>query len=994
MGVRQVYRGNPALKSTYLISDLANGIDTVNSDEVISTKSMRDLVNVELGEAGIIKKRKGFSKDNILNRIIREYYIFEENLDLELSTYLDDAYGVFLLSDKKNVLSRVEEYETLEDFKLGYGVNSEYGKVLFNIDLLIVTVKEGVQLNFTRLNINHSEDGIKVTFNEMLKEGYIIRIDGKLKKRKITGLRAIDFDNKIYIELSQIAESLKGFVEIGIEDDEYYIKILNTSIVEEEEGIYDRGIYEPTPYEVLNYGFNVLSDDPLNKISYTSGAKRIFSFYLTDYDNPKIPLTKIPSNGRFRIVAIVSGFTQPDELKLKIFQKGNLTYKDGVPELKDNELTFTATSESPQGNSAIFHYKIELNIPNNNEITIELYEELEDEVVSRSFESKEAFVNKVRVRRAHVGSSNQSGLEAVKNIYINFDMGSGDIYFSERIATIQQPQEYPMNDKDGNWTLGYAASHQFSAMVVGDYALRDDIDAFFTDYPTLKDGRFHEILAEDGGFYRETARGYFWNTLEKKGYYFMRRPSDVYMWDDIDAVPNRVSDNLKADVWSVGDIIKVKINGSYEFLEFTGGDKFEAVFENDATVDEKYEAIVSKHFYKIQDGESMIYSPIRFTLTFDSGSEEDLKEVTPLDITNIRSVIINDRMVFFKENTIWYSDVFKFNYFPFYNYITLPLRTDDNIVEIHYFKGAHIIFTRQEIWKIEGMLGYDNMMVSKVNDLIGCIAPETVQPQNNTLVFLSQDGLYALKQTMYANGLENVDKIDDHVAGIIDENNDSVESIVHNGIYHLHTFNVKGEYVESFRQYFNRYAGSSGRYPYTRDIYSELPLTSFKVYGNIYGIYNGNFYLFDKGYKDFNKNYDMIVETPQYTLDYPMHEKKIKDITIKVRAYEHVPVEVKVMYGDNVKLAPNTTHYRVNQFGEIEYEEARPYQIETEWVKLGDFTAGKDFLGNNSYQIHKLLVGGKTENVALRIVHSYAGEFNLHAIGFTFKLGKVRGRRN
>ena len=42
MGVRQVYRGNPALKSTYLISDLSNGIDIINSDEVISTKSMRE----------------------------------------------------------------------------------------------------------------------------------------------------------------------------------------------------------------------------------------------------------------------------------------------------------------------------------------------------------------------------------------------------------------------------------------------------------------------------------------------------------------------------------------------------------------------------------------------------------------------------------------------------------------------------------------------------------------------------------------------------------------------------------------------------------------------------------------------------------------------------------------------------------------------------------------------------------------------------------------
>ena len=83
---------------------------------------------------------------------------------------------------------------------------------------------------------------------------------------------------------------------------------------------------------------------------------------------------------------------------------------------------------------------------------------------------------------------------------------------------------------------------------------------------------------------------------------------------------------------------------------------------------------------------------------------------------------------------------------------------------------------------------------------------------------------------------------------------------------------------------------------------------------------------------------------------------------------------------------------KVNTYGEVEYRDKDYVQFETEWAELGKFEVGEDVLGGNEYQIHKVLIGGKTESTALEFTHLSDGEVVLHAIGYTFKLGKIRGR--
>ena len=69
-------------------------------------------------------------------------------------------------------------------------------------------------------------------------------------------------------------------------------------------------VYSPTPYEIKNPGFNLLSDNPLTNISSAGATNKIRGVYYTLGDN--VILTEVPCNIPFNINVIYTGDTQPD----------------------------------------------------------------------------------------------------------------------------------------------------------------------------------------------------------------------------------------------------------------------------------------------------------------------------------------------------------------------------------------------------------------------------------------------------------------------------------------------------------------------------------------------------------------------------------------------------------------------------------------------------------------------------------------------------------
>lgn len=140
--------------------------------------------------------------------------------------------------------------------------------------------------------------------------------------------------------------------------------------------------------------------------------------------------------------------------------------------------------------------------------------------------------------------------------------------------------------------------------------------------------------------------------------------------------------------------------------------------------------------------------------------DAEAKPVVPLNVGEYGICEMYNRAVFYKDDTIWFSEVNNFKYVPNYNYVTLPIEPTDKITKIAYFKKTYIVFTKQRIYKMVGAFGSDNFAVSPVNMSLGCHAGNTVVPIEDTLYFASPRGLYALKSNTFIEGYENVKELD------------------------------------------------------------------------------------------------------------------------------------------------------------------------------------------------------------------------------------------
>lgn len=140
--------------------------------------------------------------------------------------------------------------------------------------------------------------------------------------------------------------------------------------------------------------------------------------------------------------------------------------------------------------------------------------------------------------------------------------------------------------------------------------------------------------------------------------------------------------------------------------------------------------------------------------------DAEAKSVVPLNVGDYGICEMYNRAVFYKDDTIWFSEVNNFRYVPNYNYVTLPIEPTDKITKIAYFKKAYIVFTKERIYKMTSSFGTNDFAVSPVNMSLGCHAGNTVVPIGDTLYFASPRGLYALKSNTFIEGYENVKELD------------------------------------------------------------------------------------------------------------------------------------------------------------------------------------------------------------------------------------------
>jgi hypothetical protein len=409
---------------------------------------------------------------------------------------------------------------------------------------------------------------------------------------------------------------------------------------------------------------------------------------------------------------------------------------------------------------------------------------------------------------------------------------------------------------------------------------------------------------------------------------------------------------------------------------------------------------------------------VEYNDIYEVAAPENPKPVEQLNTAGFRILEIGARLVLYKDNIIWFSDLYQFDYIPNYNFIILPLTPDDTITSINYFKGSYMIFTKERIYKLSGTFGGQDFQVQLVSDAIGCISPYSVKPFNNTLVFMSADGLYRIKQNYYSGGLENVEKIDKQLDNITPYNRD-VFAVLNNEQYMLYyKYNTPTAFERAdfnlLKMYYNMDAPQG--YPYVKDKNSIQPPIVAKFDNGLYSIKDGLFYKYEIGYTDFlpanptaqqiaDANYTTKIRTSKLFFYYPTHDKKLKSIFVKTNAIKAVPIYFNVYIDDRLAFTYRDFKPERQPDGTIIYQPTDTPTLEAgNTATLGtgnllvdndldNFNVSEDKLGDFSTKVHKIIVSAKGKGISLEIEQRTDDYFGIQDIGYLYKMGKAREDR-
>lgn len=175
-----------------------------------------------------------------------------------------------------------------------------------------------------------------------------------------------------------------------------------------------------------------------------------------------------------------------------------------------------------------------------------------------------------------------------------------------------------------------------------------------------------------------------------------------------------------------------------------------------------------------------------------------VSEIKNLINSSLYCTVIGSQLVLFGgHGYMFFSDYDNFTYFPNYYNIYVVESSDDEVVGVSYFRQYYALYTKKLMKRMSGTFGTDNFIVTKLNDFVGCYNPNTVKQVENNLLFLSNNGIYRLKQGYTGEGTENVDQIDITVLGDYDKT--KIINAVVSGTRYIMTTD-RGAIVYDFKQ--------------------------------------------------------------------------------------------------------------------------------------------------------------------------------------------------
>ena len=973
MAVRQAYRGNPAAKQYVLSQNFIGGLNTKEADDVVTDIEFRELLNADLGDQGVIRNRKGF-KDLVIFNKMMETLVDEKG---DPASFPQGTYRLAKVAkDEQNIVSRLTEYETIEEFRQALQPIAYEVSFLFLIGIEYYTLKISKRAN----QLNEKSELVKRFQLNFIGEDEVIQelVEG----------------NDTFFG----AGSSNLFLEVGELPQDFNVTSIILKTIE-----YQVVTAQPLTGE-LSLGFLELSnpENPNNVLIYYDGEleNTNFSFRpIPGFDDLNLNITR----SFYRDGDLTKQFLGDTSITRAItYNNASLVFKFVI------EYTYTkptGTLEQVQ----LPEYKSKVSI-NNVEFLDSIYSLPGD---GQIYEYK---IDAERVERVE---AYQPTPFEVKFVGFNVLANNPLTFIADQGISIKNIEGVFLT-RDGNKPIRFVDGGRFQINVIhtGTGFSTDEVGIeFFIDFQTDDQQQIFPILnsARDVG-------GLFIFEFNAVGLTAFAGKEVTIRFFEIDkSEGSDLTDNVDfSDGTPISPpvfppqfetIIKVEDTSEFEINEnyiISQPGVYERV-RIKQIIDSETLLIFGRvgNTYVVSEGARLFkskekttgrsFDPFLDTYPIVSGLPEIPQPIERLDIKGFKMIQINFRMVYYGRKEIWFSDINQFGYIPNYNFLTLPLGTTDEIQRIVFFRGSYIIFTKDEIYKLIGTFGSVDFRIESVNRFVGCIAPNTVRNVGNELFFLSRDGLYKLKSSVFQDNLENVEKIDKPIADDV-QISEFVDSLLYDEQYILY-YN-EGEKYDTLRMFYDIDLGRA-RNPFVRDIFTLKPELLVREEGKIFALNNGRWFIYGEGFTDFQPDgeedptdyiYTCRIETPSLALGFPTHQKKFKNIFVKaLHGDKVIPLFMTVKVDNYDVLLPSDVFAFVNEVGEVEYFQAEdPNVILETSAFLGQMELGFTPLGELTQKVHKLSFSGKGKNIKLIIEQKTDASFGIVSIGYLYKLGKVK----
>lgn len=416
------------------------------------------------------------------------------------------------------------------------------------------------------------------------------------------------------------------------------------------------------------------------------------------------------------------------------------------------------------------------------------------------------------------------------------------------------------------------------------------------------------------------------------------------------------------------------------------------------------------------------------TGSYNENNLGKVADISKLVLSSKYCKFVNNQLVLYgNHGYMFFSEFDNFKYFPNYFYLYTSETNDEEVVSINYFRQYYAIFTNKRLKRMTGAFGSDDFGLYPLNDFVGCINPHTIKQIQNYLYFMSDNGIYMLKQGYVGEGTENVQQLDLPIYQSY--NTDNIQKALNIGNYYLlvnqgeeheqvlYNFVNDAFYKLKYKSRVDKVEGTdivtyksiiTSPYQNTR-----LPYTLY--YGFMEKTPNEETTKFDLVEQDFQNakaqeidktvSFNSTFETPYLSLGYPTNTKKFKQIYLKFyNKYSHyVPLYVTIKVDDKVVLSPKDYVIKYDSETKTYYytNKNEPNASLNESKVLGTLRLGEDKLGVSTMQILKLRISEKGRSIKIIVSDGleigtsadYYQNFNnfaLSTIGIVYKLKKVK----